>query len=248
MNPPPMRLADMANRDTGPSALAAVRWHLLARNPNDLRLHPSIDSLGLLDLEMLNSTARGGDSSGGLTAVNVEGIILFGADVWLKAMLDGLKSIECIQCSLSEHDALMFILRRLGPRRGWPAFNRISLALTLEPVFQGKALTNIRAGGKYKALAILPEANRIDVRQEIADVAGLGVRNVSKVKIILARSAPAIREALRNGLLSINKAERWASLSWKEQTQQFSAYDEERSHGRIIRKAVGPLPIETPPR
>ena len=48
----------------------------------------------------------------------------------------------------------------------------------------------MRAGGKYKGLANLPEAQHIDVRQEIARAAGVGARNVSNVKTITRDCAP----------------------------------------------------------
>jgi hypothetical protein len=59
------------------------------------------------------------------------------------------------------------------------------LALTLESNLQQRALDNMRAGGKYKGSANLPEAQHIDVHEEIARAAGVGERNVGNVRTIL---------------------------------------------------------------
>jgi hypothetical protein len=82
--------------------------------------------------------------------------------------------------------------------REWNAFIRIRLALTLEPYFQKRGLDNMRAGGKYKGSANLPEAQHIDVRQELASAAGVGTRNVSNVKTILRNAHPRLITALLN--------------------------------------------------
>ena len=78
----------------------------------------------------------------------------------------------------------------------------------------------MRTGGKYKGLADLPKAQHIDVRHELARAAGVGGRNVSKVKAILKTAHPTTITALRNGRLSINRA---AELSKLGKTQQLAA-------------------------
>src|SRR6266849_6008385 len=99
--------------------------------------------------------------------------------------------------------------------------SRICLALKLEPYFQQRAMENLRAGGKYKGLATVPEAHHIDVRHEVARIGGVGDRNVDKVKEILRKSHPRLIEALRDSTLSINRAFKWCSLPKGQQPQQF---------------------------
>jgi hypothetical protein len=123
-------------------------------------------------------------------------------------------------------------------RRGWNAFFRIRLALTLEPYFQQRALENMRAGGKYKGLANLPEAQHIDVRQEIASAAGVGARNVSNVKTILKNAHPRLKAALRNGTLTINGAMQFCKLPKAEQLEQFIRHSEEREINKVIRQSI----------
>jgi hypothetical protein len=80
----------------------------------------------------------------------------------------------------------------------------------------------MRTGGKQKGLAILPKASQIDVRQEIAEIAGVGERNVSKVKQILSHAHPRIIEELLAGSLSINQAQLLSSLSSAKQVEQLT--------------------------
>jgi hypothetical protein len=70
----------------------------------------------------------------------------------------------------------------------------------------------MRARGKYKGLANLPDAQRIDVREEIANAAGDSPRYVGNVKTILEVAHPRLIEALRDGTLSINRAIQFCKL------------------------------------
>jgi len=153
-------------------------------------------------------------------------------------VFEGRHEIHCIEYSLSEEESLQFIISHHQPRRGWNAFIRIRLALKLEPYFQQRALDNMRAGGKYKGLANLPEAQQIDVRQEIARVAGVGARNVSNVRTILQTAHPRLIETLRDGTLTINRAIQFCKLPWAEQLEQFIRYSEERATNKVIRRSI----------
>ena len=123
-------------------------------------------------------------------------------------------------------------------QRGWNPFIRIRLALKLEPYFQKRALDNMRAGGKYKGWANLPEAQHIEVRQEIARAAGVCARNVSNVKTILQTAHPRLKEALRDGTLTINRAIQFCKLPRAEQLEQFIRYSEERATNKVIRQSI----------
>jgi hypothetical protein len=117
------------------------------------------------------------------------------------------------------------------------------LALTLKPSLQQRALDNMRAGGKYKGWANLPEAQHIEVRQEIASVAAVCARNVGNVETILKVAHPRLIEALRDGTLTINRAIQFCKLSRAEQLKQFICYSEERATNRVIRRSI-PQPKE----
>ncbi|MGA9353914.1 MAG: hypothetical protein WBV46_09510 [Terriglobales bacterium] len=72
-------------------------------------------------------------------------------------------------------------------------------------------------GGKYKGSATLPKAAQIDVRAQIAAIAGAGDRNVSKVKQILDKGHPRILGELANGSISINRAHQFCRLPFAKQ-------------------------------
>ena len=171
--------------------------------------------------------------------ITTNGTILAGFGRWRSAVVDGRHEINCIEYSLSEDEALQFIISRHQPRRGSNAFTRIRLALKLESSFQQRALDNMRAGGKYKGLANLPEARHIDVRQEIAHAAGVGARNISNVKTILKNAHSRLITALLDGALTINGAMQFSKLPWDEQLEQFIRHSEDRETGKVIRQSIG---------
>jgi hypothetical protein len=70
----------------------------------------------------------------------------------------GQHEINCIEYPLSEEEALQFIVSHHRPQRGWNAFMRICLALSLKSDFQQRAFNNMSTGGKYKGSINLPKA------------------------------------------------------------------------------------------
>ena len=110
-----------------------------------------------------------------------------------------------LRFALNDDEALHLIISLHRPK-AWNDFVRTELALEQEPYFQAKALANQIAGGKHKGLADLPKAQHIDVREKIADLAGVSPRTVGNVKLILKKAHPSMIEALHNGTISINAA------------------------------------------
>lgn len=210
------------------------------RSPHTLRLHPALEELGwggsVVDF---NEAIREATSSAaGLIPVTTSGTILAGFGRWQAAVLAGGGEINCIEYPLSEDEALQFIIRHHQPERGWNAFVRICVALKLEAYFQKLALDNLRAGGRFKGSADLPKAQTIDVREEIARLAGVGARNVSNVKTILQTAHGRMKQALRNGTLTINRAIRFCKLPKHEQLEEFIRYEEDRATNRVIRQSI----------
>ena len=89
----------------------------------------------------------------------------------------------------------------------------------------------------------MPEAQSIDVRQEIARAAGVCPRNVSNVKILLEIAHPRLLEALRDGTVKINRAIQFCKLPRAQQLEEFIRYCEERATNKVIRRCV-PRPRE----
>jgi hypothetical protein len=171
--------------------------------------------------------------------VTPTGLVLGGFGHWRLAVLKKWPQINCIEYPLDEDEALEFMLVNNCSRRGWNDFARICVALKLEPSFQQQALDNQRAGGQRKGLASLPEAHHMDVRQKIADIAGVGARGVSKVKTILERAHPRVKEAALRGTIRIHRAFRWSELPKTRQLAELASYQTNRSINKVIRRAVG---------
>ena len=211
------------------------------RRPEELQLHRSFEELGWAGLvDELNQAARlSKDRSGAeQILVTTNGTILAGFGHWRSALLEQRPEIQCIEYPLDDDESLSFILTHHQPWRGWNAFVRIRLAMTLTPHFQQRALDNMRTGGKYKGSADLPEAQHIDVREQIAGIAGAGARNVGNVKVILKYAHPRLIDALRDTRLTINRAIQLCKLPRSEQLEQFIRYCEERDTNKVIRQAI----------
>jgi hypothetical protein len=210
------------------------------RFPEQLRLHRALDELGWIGvIDDLNEAVRlRNQSMPEPILITTNGTILAGFGRWRLAVFESKHEIHCIEYPLSEDESLPFILTHHRPRLGWNAFVRIRMALTLEPYLQQKALGNMRAGGKCKGWASLPDVQRIDVRQEIASVAAVGARNVSNVKTILEVAHPRLIAALRDGTLTINGAMQFCKLPRAEQLEQFIRCSEECATSKVIRRSI----------
>jgi hypothetical protein len=223
-----------------PTAMSRLEGHPVVRSLEQLRLHRALEELGWIGLiDEFNDAARLTNPSViEPILITTNGTILAGFGRWRAAVFNGGHEINCIEYPLTDDEALQFIIRHHQPQRGWNAFTRIRLALTQEPYFQQRALENMRAGGKYKGLANLPEAQHIDVRQEIASTAGLGARNVGNVKTILKNAHPRLITALLNGTLTINGAMPFCKLPKAEQLERFIRQSEDREINKVIRRSV----------
>jgi hypothetical protein len=153
-----------------PTVMSRVEGRPVVRPPGQLRLHRALEELDWIGvIDEFNDVARlTNPSVSEPILITTNGTILAGFGSWRSAVLDRRQEINCIEYPLSEDQSLQFILIHHQTRRGWNDFVRIRLALTLEPNLQQKAFDNMRAGGKFKGLANLPEAQHIDVRQEVA--------------------------------------------------------------------------------
>jgi hypothetical protein len=223
-----------------PTAMSPLEGRPVVRSPEQLRLRRALEELGWTGvIDELNDAARlKNQSISAPILITTDGTILAGFGRWWLAVFDRRHEISCIEYPLGENDSLQFILTHHQTRRGWNAFVRICLALTLEPYFQQRALDNMRAGGKYKGWANLPDVQRIEVRQEVANAAAVGGRNVTNVKTLLKLAHPRFIEALRDGTLTINRAIQFCKLPRAEQLEQFIRYSEECATNKVIRRSI----------
>ena len=208
-------------------------------SPQQLRLHTALDHLGIDLVAELNEAALVTDRAANEPIlITTNGVLLAGFGPWRLAIFERKDKIDCIEYPFDSDESLQFILAHHQPRSGWNAFTRIRLALTLEPLFQQRALHNMRVGGKYKGLADLPHA-AIDVRQEIASVAKVGTRNVGNVKKILQTAHPKLIDALQDGTLTINRAIQWCGLQKSQQVGKLTQHIYERETNKVIRQTIG---------
>jgi hypothetical protein len=209
----------------------------VVRSPEDLHVHPALRELGCMDVALeLNEAERVRHYYATRPIlINSEGTILSGLGCWRSALLQGESEIQCVEYILGKEDSLQFILVHHRPQRGWNAFIRTRLALTLEPRVQRGAIDNMRDGGRYKGTANLPNLQHVDVRRRIAEIAGVGARNVSNVKIILNAAHPRLLTALDNGALTINKAIALCKLPLADQLEAFTQLIEDRAINKVIR-------------
>jgi hypothetical protein len=143
---------------------------------------------------------------------------------WELARLQGRATLPCIEYELTESEALHWLLQRHRRSDGLNAFTRILLALDLEADLKEKARSNQQAGGQNKGSSKLTEAERLDVRREIAAAAGVSVGNVSKVKQLQVTAHPELLQALRSGEISIHRAWRWSKAPPEKQREELRLY------------------------
>jgi hypothetical protein len=154
------------------------------------------------------------------------------------ARLRGRATLPCIECDLTESEALHWLLQKHRRSNGLNDFSRILLALDLEPWFKEKARSNQQAGGRGKGSSKLTEAERLDVRSEIAAAAGVSVGNLSKVKQLMMTAQPELLQALRRREVSIHRAWGWSKASPEQQRKELRLYQSERGVKKTIRLLV----------
>ena len=163
------------------------------------------------------------------------------------ARRQGRMTLPCIEYELTEQEALHRLLQRLRQSNGPNAFSRILLALDLEPLLTDKARSNQQAGGQNKGSSKLAEAERLDVRKEIARIAGVSVGNVTKVKQLTTTAHSDIIKALRDKEVSIHRAWLWSKLSPEEQQEKLLLNQSKRGIARTIRQLLSPYLMKSSP-
>lgn len=173
-------------------------------------------------------------------AITQDHIILDGFARWTLARLRGRSTLACIEYEMSEAEALQNILQRHRRSSGLNDFIRICLALELEPFLKSKGRAKQQAGGQNKGSSILTKAERLDVREEIARIAGVSVGNVTKVKQLTSTTHSDIIKALREKELSIHRAWLWRKQSPEEQREKLWLNQSKRGISKTIRHLLSP--------
>jgi hypothetical protein len=127
---------------------------------------------------------------------------------WQLARQQGRGTILCTEYDLGEEESLCWLVQSRRPHRGLNAYTRIILALDAERYLQDKARANLRLAGKGSSN--LTDLNRLDVRSQVAAIAGVSAGNVTKVKQLRKTAEAAIEQAVRDGEISIHRAWLWS--------------------------------------
>jgi len=219
-----------------------VRSRLLTCPLNELHPHPSYERYGFtVPASRLSALATRGDLAFcEPLVITRQRTIIDGYPLWELARQRSRANLLCLEYDLTDTEALRWLLQRHGRSDGLNAFCRIVLALELKPWFKEQALSNQKAGGRNKGSSNLPEAERVDVRSEIALAAGASEGSVTKVKKLTTTADldPDLLVALRNGEVSIHRA--WL-LSKEQRDKRRDAWWEYRSKkglSKVIRSLL----------
>lgn len=216
---------------------ADTAGRLVTCHPDELRPHPSYIRHKLsVHAYQLSAVAELGDLAfREPLIITQDHTILDGFARWALARLQGRSTLTCIEYKMSETEALQNLLQRHRRSTGLNDFIRICLGLELEPFFKSQAREKQQAGGREKGSSILTEAERLDVRKEIARIAGVSVGNVTKVKQLSTTAHSEVIKALREKELSIHRAWLWSKLSPEEQREKLWLSQSKRGIGKTIR-------------
>jgi hypothetical protein len=216
---------------------------------SELRPHPSWARLRLsVPASKLSALAEQGDLAfREPLVITRERIVIDGYARLELARRQGRPTFPCIEYELTEEEALRWLLQRHRRSNGLNDFIQICLALELEPLFKEKARANQQAGGQNKGSSNLTKAGRLDVRNEIARIAGVSVGNVTKVKQLTTTAHSEIIKALREKELSIHRAWLWSKLSPEVQLEKLWLNQSKKGIARTIRHLLSPyLPKISP--
>lgn len=209
---------------------------LVTRRVDDLHPHPSFLRHRLcVPVRQLSATIKAGQAVFQQPLeITQNNTIMSGYAQWESARLQGQATVFCLEYQLSEREALEWLLRRHRRSNGLSAFSRTLLALDLEPWLHEKARLNQQVGGQAKGLSKLAEAERLDVRSEIATAAGVSTGNVAKVKQLLLSAHADVLEALRADEISIHRAWLWCKESPEQQREALT----QRTGIACVKKAI----------
>jgi hypothetical protein len=227
---------------------------LVQRPTPDLHPHPRYVQLcgSIAESTIFEMTQLGDRLFEEPLMVTDSGTILDGYKRWLVAQEQQRPTLRCIQHRLDSNAEVLSLLVELQLRRPKARndFQRIVLALELEPLLRDKAKERQRTGGRDKGSSNLTTDAGIDVRSEIARRAQVSAGNVTKVKQILAKGCPDLLAALRCGEISIHRGHQWSRQPQSYQRRLLTDWrtdrDIKRQIGRLLKNhtrkdSSGPL-------
>jgi ParB-like chromosome segregation protein Spo0J len=213
---------------------------MVVRSISDLHPHPSCvqHQLSVTTAQLSALADRGDYAFAEPLVVTQQGTIIDGRARLELARLQGRTTLRCLEYHLTDSQALEKLIQMHRRSDGVNDFSRILLALDLEPELRERARQNQSLGGQSKGSSNLTEAARLDIRDEIAKIAGVSVGNVTKVKQILAAAPTDIIRALREHELSIHRAWSWCKFSAANQKNLLWELRSSRGVRKVIRELI----------
>jgi hypothetical protein len=211
---------------------------LVMRSVYSLKPPPAVLRHGLLvPLELLLTLEKLGDFLLEKTIlITQDDLIIDGSEFWQIAKRQGRAKLLCRVCQASEEEALLLFLQYQRRPVWLNGFSRVRLVLDLEPWLCKRALANQIAGGEGKALAKLPEAEKVNCREELAKLSGECAKNVDKVRKILADSIPQLIAAAQSGEVSIHHAWKLSSSTPADQQAALASQRSKKRSQRTLRE------------
>ncbi|HTV07695.1 MAG TPA: ParB/RepB/Spo0J family partition protein [Candidatus Aquilonibacter sp.] len=188
---------------------------LESRSVSELQPHPGLVRLGIVPAaQSLSALADRGEAAfvHPLTVTH-DGYIIDGYARWALAKAQGRAQVPCVVRTISEGQALVQLLQWQHRSARLNDFNRIRLALGLEEELKVQARLRQQTAGRPKASSEMTKPQPLDVRTEIARVAGVSAGNVTHTKVLLAKAAPEVISDLAGGRIRIGRARKWLKSS-----------------------------------
>jgi ParB-like chromosome segregation protein Spo0J len=221
---------------------------LVIRNLDKLHPHPTCvkHQLSASAAQLSAVAARGEEVFAEPLVITRDGIVLDGRARLALAQLQGRTTLPCIEYDLSQSEALAKLIQTHRRSTGMNDFSRILLAMDLEPDLKEKARLNQRLGGQNKGSSNLTEAAKLDVRSEIARIAGVSVGNVTKVKQ-LTTAHPNIIKALRENEISMHRAWLWSKLALEKQEDELWQHQSRKGVRKTIKDLISRHQVRAAP-
>jgi hypothetical protein len=217
------------------------------RPVGELRKHPAYTELNLaVSPAQLAAIQELGDLAfKDPILITAEGIIIDGYARRELAEKLGIPALCCVEFNIDEEESLRRILNNHRRSSGWNDYNRIKMASKLRDLVRRRAVTNQEAGGKLKGLSKLTEANRVNVRKEIAIAAGVSEGSVTKVDQ-LEGVHPELLAALQSGEIRIHRAWLWRTFTQERQREHLRLYRMERGLKQKAKTLISKHRVKTP--
>lgn len=107
---------------------------------------------------------------------------------------------------LSRNDAMAWIIRNQLGRRNLPNYERARLALRLKETIAAEAEKKMKEGINQYSPNQKSDKPTINTNKELAKVAGVSHDTIHKVDVIEQKAPEGVKDQLRRGEVSINKA------------------------------------------